>query len=249
MTMPRRMLLTTTQSLFTGDECPIELPTFDGNLAGAYLLGTDYWDGSSFTTIKDGSGFDRDLTLTGSMGAKSLSGPDNFATLPFSVDDLCIARGSCTLVAVSQIAADAAGHFFGSYSSFSQRYVSLFASSTYALQGLTKNGSTNNLVSDPDSDNLRSGFEFLAITVSTSSMALWRSKAGAGLRKTGSAATIPAVGGESPIMIGKGFNGAAPAGQHAFAACFSKALSDTEMATFFAKVTLLLAGGGTTVAQ
>ena len=248
--MNRRMLITTNQALFSGDDCPIELPTFGGSMFAAYLLGTDYWDGTSFTTVKDGSGQGRDLVLTGSMGAKALAAPGNFATLPFTGDDLCAAHGACTLVTVSQIAPDVTGHFFGGYSSVAARYMSLFASSTYALQALEKDGTASVTVNDPDSDGLRAGFEFMAMTSAQDGVSLWRSKNGAGLRRAAtSSTTLPTIGGDRPILIGKGSNGPAPTGNHAFAAAFNKALSSTEMQALFAKVTLLLAGGGTAVAH
>lgn len=248
--MNRRILITTNKTIFTGDECPIELPTFGGSMYAAYLLGTDYWTGSSFTTVKDGSGRGRDIVINGSISAKYIEGPTNYAVTPFTADQLCAANSSCTIMSVSNVPPNQSGHYLGDYSSSATRYISLFGSSTFAVDGQSKNGGTTVTARDPDSDDLRSGFEFVALTTSPSGGSIWRSKTGAGLRKAGTTATtLPAVGGELAIQIGKPINGAGASNQTAFAAFFDRALTDDEMRALFPKVVALLAGGGITVAQ
>lgn len=243
-------LIRTKSAIYTGERWACGLPTYDAMYAG-YLLGTDYWDGTTFGPATDITQQDRDLTFTGAPGAKFLDAPANLAILPFSADDLCARTGGCTLVAVSQVAPNVNAAPISDFVIGSANSIALGTPTNAAVNARQLSATTTRQALTSVAAASRSGFNFLAAAFSEAATTAWASSAGAGLAAgaTSTSPTVPAPGGENPLRVGAAASGMPGANQTAAVFFYDRVLTDPEMAALFAKVTLLLAGGGLAVSQ
>lgn len=213
----------------------------------AYVLGQNAWTGTEYTPATDLSKNDRDLIVTGTIGAQALAGPTNYADTPFTGADLCTRTGRCTIVVVcetapgisafplsNRIAGTSGVNWIGIY----QTNNSFSASAQQRIDGDERRSD------DSENASTRSGFEFLAGTFGANQGAkLYRSQDGVGLRIRPADTTPPlaTVGGPLPFRLGRSHTlGTDGATNVAMALFFDDILSPSQVEELLTYVTAFL---------
>lgn len=229
------------------------LPNFGCMYAG-YLLGTDYYVGTLHTPSWDLTRRNRDLIVTGEIGAKTIVGPTNYADTPFTGNDLASRTGRATVIAIVNTAPGVSTYPVSnrvSGSSGVQWMGFRQFSGSFAAEASQRLNADEQQSRESVNDTTRSGFEMLAGTYRPGGVQLWRSMAGGGLRRRpeDTAPVLASIGGPLAFRIGRSRSTGDGATSIPGAFFFDDLLTNEQIAAFLAAVTKLFAQYGLTVAQ